>query len=155
MCENKDSLALTHPTVTLNSKYLTLSNMILSNVTRPFETGQCHILQHPHTFRHHLPTNDLPMYNHFSMHIAIFIQHLLNYILLHSISLSLFISRFILHVQTVSFMAHDSLRTDTLAHFFTLGLKQLSASKITHFSQYKLLPVARYGVCKKIIKGLS
>ena len=84
------------------------------------------------------------------MHITILIQHLLNYILLLTHSLS----HLILHVQTFFFTAHVSLLTHALEHFFTLGLKQLLYSTLAPFSRYNLIPVYRYGVCKKIIKGL-
>ena len=41
--------------------------------------------------------------------------------------------RLTLRVKIVLFMANSSLRTNELANFFTLGLKQLSASTLTHF----------------------
>ena len=59
-----------------------------------------------------------------------------------------------LHVKKNPFTTHYSLSTYSLVHFFTLGLEQLSASTLTHVSWYKLLLVARYGDCKKIIKDL-
>ena len=85
------------------------------------------------SLRHHILTNDVPKYDHFYINITISIQHLLNSILFDSLS----ITPLTLRVQTVSFMEHASLRTPARANLFMLGLKLLSASTLTHVSQYR------------------
>ena len=101
------------------------------------------------SFRHHFLTNYVPTYAHFSMHITLFIQNLLNFVFIKSLSHTLNPA-----CEFFYFATHSSLSTHTLLHLFTLGLKQLSASTLTHVLWYKLLLVARYGDYRKIIKEL-
>ena len=79
----------------------------------------------------------------------VFIQNLLNFTFIHSLSHTINPA-----CEKNSFTTHSIISTHTIVHFFALGLKQLSASTLTHILWYKLLLLAIYGDCKKIIKDL-
>ena len=143
-----DAFSLTHPTINMNVKELTLSNMIPYNIIWSFDIGQHQILQNPHKF-----------YSSTISRQTTYLCTLTSTCILLSLSniswipyfFTLSPARLNLHVQTISFVSNASLRTHALAHFFMLGLKQLSVYTLTHVFWYKLLPVARSGVCKKVI----
>ena len=152
MCGQTDALALTHLTVTTNRKELTWSNMIPYNVIWPFETGQRHTFEHPYKFHSNTISWKMTYLRTLtSPCISLFLYKIYWISYWFTLSLSLRINP---ECEKKYFTKHSSISTHALVPLFTLGLKWLSASTLTHVSWYKLLLVARYGDCKKIIKEL-
>ena len=81
----------------------------------------------PTSFQIRLLTNNVPTYVLFSKRIS-FYPHIPG--ILNSFTVSL--SHLTAHAQTVSLPKHPVIRTHALAHFFTIGLMQISASIFTH-----------------------